>query len=195
MSMRCFFLYLFRGVIVFFGAKLQWDKAVWNIVFPHMVLTPRWVAWEPRGGMGQHGGRIFDHEASCRLILAPLIQANIKEDDVLLHEMGRRHIIAFVYLFTFSFWSGSRPTSLLSFKPFHLLHSSRGSLPPDSGGRRFVARGLERGKLLVWPRTFGEHADLLGAQTVSDCTFGRTGLQRGALNNLFVLLLLADFLI
>lgn len=29
----------------------------------------------------------------------------------------------------------------------HLLPSSRGSLPPDSGGRRYVARGLERGEL------------------------------------------------
>lgn len=76
----------------------------------------------------------------------------------------------------------------MGFTIVHLLQSSRGSLPPDSGGRRFVARGLERGKLPVWPRAFGEHADQLGAQTDSDCTFGRTGLQRGALNNLFILL-------
>lgn len=73
------------------------------------------------------------------------------------------------------------------FKIVHLQPSSRGSLPPDSGGRRFVARGLERGKLPVWPHALGEHADQLGAQTDSDCTFGRTGLQRGALNNLFTL--------
>lgn len=77
----------------------------------------------------------------------------------------------------------SRP----GFTIVHLLASSRGSLPPDSGGRRFVARGLERGKLPVWPHALGEHADQLGAQTDSDCTFGRSGLQRGALNNLFTL--------
>lgn len=68
----------------------------------------------------------------------------------------------------------------------HLLRSSRGSLPPDSGGRRYVARGLERGELPVWPRTFGEHTDQLGTQTDSDCTSGRTGLQRGALNSIYI---------
>lgn len=69
------------------------------MVFPHTVITPQWVAWGRCGGMGQHGGCIFDHEASRRLrisgtlkthrlILSPLVQTNIKEDDVLLHEMG-----------------------------------------------------------------------------------------------------------
>lgn len=67
----------------------------------------------------------------------------------------------------------------------YLLRSSRGSLPPDSGGRRYVARGLERGELPVWPRTFGEHADQLGTQTDSDRTSGRTGLQPGALNSIY----------
>lgn len=52
------------------------------------------------------------------------------------------------------------------------------SLPPDSW--RFVARGLECDELRVWPRAFGEHADLLGAQTDGDSTIGRSGLQRGA---------------
>jgi len=58
------------------------------------------------------------------------------------------------------------------------------ALSPSSGRGRVVARGLERGQLRVRPRALGEHADLLGAQTGSDSTFGCSGLQRGARNTL-----------
>ena len=95
----------------------------------------------------------------------------------------------YLLTFFFCFWSETMVQSSYEFYDcssaitFTWLSSSS-----DSGGWQFVARGLERSKLPVWPRTFGEHADLLGAQTDTDCTFGRTGLQRGALNNLFLFL-------
>lgn len=81
------------------------------MAFRHMVITPQWVAWGPCGGMGWHGGCIFDHKPQVggglaeslrltvgRVILAPVIQTNIRNDDVLLHEMENVIVILLLLL-------------------------------------------------------------------------------------------------